>query len=179
MQHIPFSKPVEDTISKVDNAVAVGEDLDFQRRWWRFERIMWSIFAVIIVLDVLGAFGRGVLAHAERHTPDGTLNVKYERIERASTPSIMSIRFGPEAIQDGKIQLFLTESVVKDLGAQRIIPQPLSSTIGNGGITYTFPATSTPAAVDIAFEPSFPGVHRFLLQVPGKQFVSARVAVVP
>ena len=53
-----------DEVPKVDNAVAVGEDLEFQERWWTFERVIWSFFALILLADMLGAFGRGWLAKA-------------------------------------------------------------------------------------------------------------------
>ena len=178
-QAVPFTKPVEDSVPKVDNAIAVGEDLQFQRKWWRFERIVWVIFGAIILCDVLGVFGRGFLAKAERVTQDGSMQIKYERIERAGTASIMTFRFGPSAVQDGKIRLFVSQDVVKTLGAQRVSPQPAESMVGGGGITYTFHASDANAMVEVMLEPSFPGVHHFVVGVPGSEQVDARVVVVP
>ena len=178
-QEIPFTKPVGDSVPKVDDAVAVGEDLGFQRRWWRFERVIWSVFLALLLCDALGLFGRGWLARAQRHAADKTLDLKYERIERASTPSIMTLRFGPAAIQNGAAHLFLSQSIVKDLGAQRISPQPAISVLGNGGITYTFPMNEAPAIVEIALEPSFLGVQHFTVQVPGANIIHGTVLVLP
>jgi len=45
---------IDDSVAKVDDEVAGGEDLDFQRRWWKFER--------------------RAPAKAERTTADRTLN---------------------------------------------------------------------------------------------------------
>ena len=73
----PLTKPVQDSVAKVNDEVAVGEDLDFQRKWWRFENAAWVFFTLIIILDLCGLFGRGPIAKAERHTADGTLDVKY------------------------------------------------------------------------------------------------------
>lgn len=174
-----ITKPVGDPVPKVDDAVAVGEDLDFQRRWWRFEHIIWSIFLLIIVCDLLGLFGRGYFAKAERRTADQTMDMKYERIERANAPSIMSIRFGPSAIRNGEIHLFVSESIVEELGARRVVPEPSRSTVGSDGITYTFPATALPVTVDIALSPDLPGVHHFTVGVPGAEMVKAKVAVFP
>ena len=176
---VPFKQPVEDSVPKVDNEIAVGEDLKFQRRWWIFERSAWVVFGLIILLDVLGLFGRGYLANAERRTPDGAVDLKYERVERASTPSIMTFKFGPEAVRDGQIRLFVSEDVVKTLGAQRVSPQPEKSIVGNGGITYTFPASDSNAVVEIMLEPSFPGVHWFEVGIPGLSTIRERVVVVP
>lgn len=88
-----FTSPVEDSVPRVGD-VAVGEDLDFQRRWWRFERVVWTVFVIVLVCDLLGLFGRGWLAKAKRATPDHTLTLDYERVERASTPSVMTLHFG-------------------------------------------------------------------------------------
>src|ERR1700733_14782998 len=132
-----FSGPVEDSVAKVNDEVAVGEDLDFQRKWWRFENAAWVIFALIIALDLAGLFGRGPIAKAERRSADGAIDVKYERIERTDSPSILSIQFGPSAIQDGKIHLYVSESLVKELGTQRVVPAPIETLIGDGGLTYT------------------------------------------
>ena len=175
----PFTKPVDDTVAKVDNEVAVGEDLDFQRKWWRFENAAWVIFTLIIILDLAGLFGRGPIAKAERRTADGTIDVKYERIERTDSPSIMSIEFGPSAIQDGKIQLYVSSSLVKSFGTERVIPAPQNTVIGEGGLTYTFPATKPPASVDLALQPSGPGIYDFTVGVVGGQPVHARIVVVP
>ena len=168
-----------DEVAKVDNAVAVGEDLQFQERWWSFERIIWTVFILIVIADVLGVFGRGWLSKAELHGANTGVDVKYERVERAMTPSEMTIDFQPAAIHDGKVQLFVSDSLVKELGNQRIVPQPEQSSVGNGGITYTFPATGVPAQIQFEMQPSFPGVHGFQIQVPGMERTGARVTVVP
>jgi hypothetical protein len=175
----PFTKPVQDSVAKVNDEVAVGEDLDFQRKWWRFENAAWVFFTLIIILDLCGLFGRGPIAKAERRTADGTVDVKYERIERTDSPSILSISFGQSAIQNGKIRLYVSNSLVKPLGTQRVIPAPQETILGDGGLTYTFPATRPPANVDLALQPSGPGIYDFILGVVGADQVHARIVVVP
>ena len=173
------NKPVEDTVPKVNDDVAVGADLEFQRRWWRFEHIVWAAFTLIVILDLLGAFGRGYLAKEHASTNDGSLDVRYERVERFSTPSILTTQFGPMAIRDEKVQLWVSESLVKSLGNQRIVPQPTSSVIGQGGILYSFPATASPFSVAFVLEPASLGRSEVVLQVPGYQRLIAKVFVMP
>lgn len=179
MPQTKFSEPIQDSVPKVDDAVAVGEDLEFQRKWWRFERVIWVIFLLILAADVLGVFGRGFLSKAELRTPDQSLFVKYERTERASTPSILTVHFGPAAIHEGKVQLLVSQSLIRKLGNQRISPQPSASVLTSTGILYTFPIASAPAIVEFALEPSFPGIQSFSMQVPGSAPVQAKVVVVP
>ena len=174
-----FSQPVEESVSRVNDEIAVGEDLDFQRKWWRFEKFVWILFSLIIVLDLSGLFGRGPVAKAERRAADGTIDVSYERIERTESPSILTIRFGQSAIVDGKIKLFISESLVQGLGTQRVIPAPLASEVGKGGLTYTFLASKSPASVDLAIQPTGPGMYEFTIGVAGAEQVHAKVFVVP
>ena len=175
----PPNKPVTDSVPKVNNDVAVGADLEFQRKWWRFERSVWIFFAFLVLCDLAGLFGRGPLAHAHRATRDGTMDVHYERIERFSTPSIATINFGPNAIHDGKIQLWVGGTLVKRLGAQRVVPAPLASQIGDDGITYTFPASFPPASVEFALQPAGPGLYPLEFRVLGAEMMTVKVFVMP
>ncbi len=172
-------KKLGDDVPKVDNKVAVGEDLEFQRRWWKFEKFVWTFFTLVLIADLSGILGRGPLAKAERKAPDGTLDVKYERVLRSGTSSIITLLPNGSAIRDGKVQIFVSDSVLKQLGAQRVIPQPATSVVGNGGVTYTFPATGLPMTVQMELKPSFIGMHQFTISVPGAQPVQAKSFVLP
>lgn len=174
----PALTPVGDTVPKVDDELAVGEDLDFQRRWWRFERVVWAFFLVVIVCDLVGLFGHGPLAEATASTPDKSLSVDYERVARANTPSMITLHFGYGAIRDGQVSILMSDSIFKDLGAQRIVPQPAATTIGEEGVTYSFPATS-PAAVRIHLQPALPARPLIRFQLPDQPPVEARVLVLP
>jgi hypothetical protein len=179
MPKIPYESRVEDSVPKVDNEIAVGEDLEFQRKWWKFEKVVWPILLLIVIVDLLGGFGRGWLSKVRRTTPDHALTFDYERIERGSTPSVMTFQFSPAAIHDGRVILHVSNSIVKELGAQRVSPQPSVSSIGNGGLTYVFPATGGQSSVQIELQPSFPGLHKFRIQVEGSTPIDGKIAVLP
>src|SRR4051812_25676499 len=101
------TEPVQDSIEKVNDEIAVGSDMEFQRRWWRFERIVWVFFTLLIVMDLLGCFGRGLLAKTTLRAKDGSGQIEYDRIARYSTPSIMTVRFDRNSIHDGKAELWV------------------------------------------------------------------------
>jgi hypothetical protein len=134
------------------------------------------LFVVIIVLDLGGAFGRGPLAQAHATSADRSLSVHYERIERAGTPSILSITMNAGAIQDGQATLFVSDSLVSGLGARRIIPEPATTRLGDGGLTYTFPITQPPFIVRFELEPSAAG--RFPVEISARSRAAAVKAVV-
>lgn len=178
MGHTAFETPVSDSVEKINNEVAVGEDLDFQRRWWRFENIIWTFFGLILICDVAGLFGRGPLANASM--ANQALTVKYERVERYSTPSTITVTFSPSAIQDGKYHLFISDSLVEKLGLERVSPQPESTTLADGGLSYTFPVNgAAPGIARFELQPSKPGIFHFSVNMPGTSALQARVVVMP
>jgi len=96
------------------------------------------------------------------------MQLQYERIERFSTPSILSIHFGENAVRDNAIKLWVSDSIVKALGNQRIIPSPATSMTIDGGLLYTFPSGAHPSSVEFALQPAHPGLSHFTIRlVPG------------
>lgn len=141
--------------------------------------MLWTVFCVILLCDLVGVFGEGYVSKSRRTTPDGTLSLEYNRTMRSGTPSLLLLRFGPAAVHDGKISVYLSDPVVKELGAERIIPQPERSTLGNDGVSYTFPAAHGPWDVQIQLAPKSAGSHSFRIQVFGAEPIDAKVFVFP
>ena len=171
--------PVSDTVPKVNNELAVGEDVEFQRKWWKFERAVWVVFTFIVLLDVAGVFGRGPVAKTSRTTTDGSMKVSYERIERTGTPSVITVRFNDGAIRDHQIQLWASESLVTELGNKQIAPQPQASVLGDNGISYTFPATNNPATAVFSLQPSAPGFYHLTLRNSDSSQLRLAILVMP
>ena len=172
-------KQLGDDVPKVDGALAVGEDLEFQRRWWKFERLVWSFFILVLVADLSGILGRGPLAKAERRNSDGTLTIKYERVQRENTASMLTILPGPGAVQGGQLKLFVSDTLLKQLGTQRVIPQPEISAVGDGGVTYVFAAKQLPMTVQMELKPAKLGLQHFAVAVSGGSAVKADTFVLP
>lgn len=179
MSEKPRTEPVGDPIAKVNDEVAVGADLEFQRRWWAFEKIVWAVFTALIILDVAGLFGRGPLARAHLRTADGTVQVDYDRIARYQTPTTLTIHFAPSAVRQGKIQLWVSDSMIRQLGTQRVVPQPATSTLDHDGILYTFPSARVADSVEFALQPKHPGIFRFGLRFRDTALLTAKVLVMP
>jgi hypothetical protein len=177
---IPIHRtPAEDTVPKVNNELAVGEDVEFQRRWWKFEKVVWIVFAALIVLDLAGLFGRGPVAKAHAATTDGALSVNYERIERTGTPSRLTVKFGELAIRNNQVHMWVSDDLVTKLGNRLIAPQPATSVIGDGGLHYSFPATTKPAEAVFSLQPPAPGLFNLTLHVDGSPNLHLKILVMP
>jgi hypothetical protein len=173
------TQPVEDSVPKVNDELAVGSDLEFQHRWESLENVIWIFLVTFLVLSLLGFFGRGPMAKAKVKAPDGSMEVQYERFERFSTPSVMTVRIAPTATHDGKVELWVGEALVKPLGNQRVIPQPDKSQLGNGGVLYAFPASEGQASIEFQMQPSKIGKTELKLRVPGYSELDLNIYVFP
>ncbi len=177
MNQVPFAEPVVDSVPKINQEVAVGEDLGFQRRWWKFEGVMWWAVAALLLLNLAGVFGRGPVAHAR--LSNEAMVVKYDRVERTGTPSMLVVQLQPPVFEKKPIKLHVSQSLVEELGTQRVIPAPSDTALADGGLTYTFSAEKGPGSVEFALQPAKPGIHHYSLQVAGFPPIFARVIVVP
>jgi hypothetical protein len=178
------TQPIEDSIPKVDNEIAVGSDLEFQRRWWKWEFVAWTIFTVLIIAAVAGFLGRGYFSKTRAASADGAIQVEYERVARFGAPTVAAVTFGPAAIHDGKVQLWANQSILREMGTQRVIPQPQQASLTENGTLFTFAvndqvAGATPARVQFMLQPTAVGRQTLRLGSPGSPTVTAKVLVLP
>ncbi len=173
------TRPIEDSVPKVNDELAVGSDLQFQQRWEKMETIIWVFLVIFLLLSLAGLFGRGPLAKATAQARDGSIQVEYERVQRFGAPSVLTVKINPAAIRNGQVQLWVSEALVKPLGNQRVVPQPEKSELTHGGILYSFPAFETSASIEFQAQPSAIGESELTMGVPGSPNVNLKIYVMP
>lgn len=114
----------------------IDQDLDFQRKEWVVERWSWILMLLIVFAGLLGLFGQGPLSSTT--VGDDPLKVHYGRFERLSAPTQMNIQVSPTAASNGEVRLRVDQSVMTLYNIQRIIPEPASTELSSGYITYVF-----------------------------------------
>ena len=173
------TKPVEDTVAKVNGEFAVGEDLIFQRKWWKFSTGVWTLFTILLAASLLGLLGRGPLAKSHRATNDGALDVDYEKVQRYGTPSVMKVRLGPNAVRDGQVRLWVSDTLFQEMGSDKISPQPASSVVGSGGVWLVFADAGSPAKIQITLQPVAAGRNQFEMKTLASESLRLPVLVMP
>jgi hypothetical protein len=87
--------------------------------------------------------------------------------------------FRQSAVRDGKIDLWVDGALTKDLGAQRVIPQPTTSTIDNDGIRYVVPVESLPGRMQFALQPPHPGIYPLHMRLGDGPVETLHMVVMP
>ena len=77
--------------------------------------------------------------------------MEYQRFGRYKAPMDLKIRLGPEAIQEGKVRLWLERSYLNTMQVEAIVPQPGSVESDANPLIYVFNVSSSNYPVEITF----------------------------
>jgi hypothetical protein len=143
--------PVENrTARSTIQEIEIDEDLEFQRRYWRVQRIGWVLLALFLMAAAIGLFGGGMVS---RTTARGHgLTIEYSRFARENAPMLIVVRVPASVAQAGQIQLSFNADYIAKLSFQRITPQPQAVEAAAGRVTFQFLANAQPGDLTFSFE---------------------------
>ena len=127
------------------------EDIGFQRRDWAVRHIAWAVLVLVFLAALLGLFGNGILSKATLGDDGMPLQVEYQRFGRHKAPMGLKMRLGPEAVQEGKVRLWLERSYLNTMQVETIVPQPGSVESGANHLIYVFNVSSSNFPVEVTF----------------------------
>lgn len=142
----------------------IDDDVAFQHRVWRFERIGWFIMGLIILAALLGYAGHGLYSGAEEG--DDRLRIEYPRFTRHLSPAQMKIHVGADAVEGGAVTLLLNEDFADSFEIDNVVPMPAQWQAGAGGVRMRIPMRG-----------DAPGVVRIYMTPQGFGPVSTQVGI--
>jgi hypothetical protein len=147
------------------NDLELPEDMEFQRREWRTQRVAWCVMIVIVGLAVAGVFGGGPLARATAGERDGTLWAEYERFARLNTTSDLRVHLTPSG---DSTQLWIGRAYQDRMRLEMIVPEPVSSRVTPDRIIHTFDTQpGEPVTITLQMKTASPGTVQGRLGVVG------------
>jgi hypothetical protein len=105
------------------SSLQIAQDLDFQAREWRFQRIGWVGMLVVVVAALLGAFATGPLSRSVERAGDESLTVSFERFTRFGAPSELVIDVPPDAVGD-EARVAISRDYLTAFQVQAVSPEP-------------------------------------------------------
>ena len=101
----------------------IDEDLAFERREQRVERIGLALLVALVIAAALGLLGSGPLSHATTRA-DG-LTVDYQRFSRYQTSETLTLRLGAEAIEAPEVRVWLDRGYLDGVRLESVVPPPV------------------------------------------------------
>ncbi len=131
----------------------LDQDLAFQHRQWRVERICWLIIALLLVAALMGLFGRQPLARVSDHTSDRRLSIHYDRYVRSENNVEFLLTVEP---QDGAgiVRLWFDPEYLDAVKIVAVSPVPLRGEARDGGRALVFHTDGSrfTASLSVQFE---------------------------
>jgi hypothetical protein len=164
-----------------DPELNIGDDQEFEKIWWRVEVTVWLFLCCFLVCAGTGLLGRGPLSSSGASSPDGLMAIHFERVTRYKTPSRMEVNISQALTHEGAVSLWVSNDLLKQMGMQRVIPQPDHSLPDERGVTYIWSKDSGHRGVQVAFDlqPEAPGISRETLRVDDAHQLTIRSIVLP
>lgn len=136
------------------SGIDINQDMDYQWREWRIQRIAWVFFGAILLAALLGLLGQGPLSKGRIATPDGAIALDFERIDRANAPTGLTVTLAPDVAQGGAAQVAFSREFMERISIEEVVPEPQSVETGAGEVIYTFNVEdpSQPASVRLDFQ---------------------------
>ena len=133
-------------------SLEIGQDLDFQRKEWRAQRIGWVVMAVVALAAVLGLTGNGVLAQATAGGAGDPLRIAYSRFDRLQSPTTLEIEIAGDAVEGEQVELLVDRNYVQGLLIEKIVPEPAEVRSAADGVLYVFAVEEPGQPVTVSFD---------------------------
>jgi hypothetical protein len=110
----------------------VSEDMAYQLKVWRFERVGWYVLVLVVVLGLMGVFSRGLISSRDVRSDDGKIEVEYEMFHRNGSTNPMKISVN--ATPNTAVELELAGQLLEAFSIETLQPEPLRSRSSSQGI---------------------------------------------
>jgi hypothetical protein len=101
----------------------IREDMAYQLKVWRFERVGWYVLVLLMVLGLLGLFSRGLFSSRDVHSEDGKVRVEYEMFHRNG--SMNSMKISVSGVPESQVELELAGDLLEGFSIETLQPEPL------------------------------------------------------
>lgn len=157
----------------------INQDLEFQRRMWKAERIGWSAMAMLLVGALLGLFGNGPLSWTT--ASDESLMVEYQRFGRHQAPLQLRVHLQADLVKDDMLFFQFDRAFLADVQLTRITPKPVAEQPISDGIRFVWSSSAKDGSmlVTVSYQPEHIGLLTPRLSVSNAASLSIRQFIYP
>jgi hypothetical protein len=130
----------------------LSQDLTFQQKEWKIQRIGWVIMFLVLLLALLGFMGGEGLVTAATTGQDGdSLRIYYDRFSRFSKPMTLQFQFSGAATKAATVRVWLNRDYVESVKIDMIEPEPENVEAAADRMIYTFAQAEPGQPITVIF----------------------------
>lgn len=158
----------------------IENNVEFERKWHRFEQVVWVALVALLVAICLGYFGRGPQARRTAVAADGSLSVTYDSVLRSHAQSEIELIVERGPVGGSEVHVRLAGAWLTSVPYLQMLPEPSAATARRDSTTYTFRAeTEKPARIRLVQRTTAIGHFRSVASLPGHPDVVIEQIVLP
>ena len=160
----------------------INEDIRFERRIWRVQRVGLVCIGGIVLAGLAGLFGRGLLSSAEAGGNAAGLRVEYNRFMRNTAPDRIELVVLDRDRSTGELHIWFDPGPGGNVQFEEIHPQPdrtLVSTEGSANYVFLLDPTTDRPRITVRIRPECVGRLPLRVGLDGQTPVEFTVFVYP
>lgn len=133
-------------------SIEIAQDLEFQKKSWKVQRIAWKVMLGIAVLALFGLFGSGPLSSASTGAAESGVTAKYERFIRAGGEHSLALVISPAMIApDSSATVWISSNWLAGNQVLEVTPRPESEAILPDRVAYRFSVAEPASPIEVRF----------------------------
>ena len=158
----------------------IENNVEFERKWHRFEQVVWVMLIAMLTAVCFGYLGRGPRAKRTAVASDGSLSVAYDRVMRAHSQSEVELIVEAKATSAPQTAVRLGGALLTEAPVQQMMPPASSTTASRESATFQFQSEpGKPARIRMVQRAVTPGRFRSTASIPGHADVTIEQIVLP
>lgn len=123
---------------KRECVLQIQQNIRFQEREWRLQRLGWIVFVAIVIAAVLGLFGGGGV-FAQKRIDTGTgFALEFSRFERSGAFTKLRIDAQPNGATQNEFSIWIDRQYLHDFDIENITPTPVRSELTGETLSFVF-----------------------------------------
>ena len=118
--------------------LGINQDLPFQQRAWRYQRLAWGMLGLTLIGALLGLFGQGPLADASMVDASGTVTLDYERLTRFDRLTYLTVSLSAAPTADA-LEILLDAPYAQAVVLHQSMPASARMEWTAEGVRFRFP----------------------------------------
>ncbi len=125
----------------------IQDDLPFQFRHWKWQRVGWWGIACVLSAGLLGLFGHHPFSRTTAQTEDGMLVVTYDRFGRAASEAEIFLAVTSTTHDEGTCRVWFDADYLDAVRVVSVSPLPVRGEARQGGREFVIQTDGSRATV--------------------------------
>lgn len=106
---------------------------------------------LVVLAAVVGLFGNGVFSRTTKSTPDGQVEIAFQRFARSGGRTTLEVDVSPEVTGKGAIAVLVSREYLSRFELRRVTPEPDSQESAGDSIAFVFKVRDSTSPLEVEF----------------------------